>query len=180
MDSPSLKGFHSQLDCKLTYGNKNQTQLTLLQYIEFYVQKQSGTKQEWWKYNQTGLTVNIHGNQQEFKNCFQISTKSASSLPWIQAYIVSEKKKWEKNKNFLSDQILLFVIIPRAYLFYQWIIYLQLPTKRCIYKITTIPKLLFTLTLLKYSLKRVWCHIKMKPSVFSCYLGWLMTEGCYT
>ena len=46
MDSPSLKGFHSQIDCKLTYGNKNQTQLTLLQYIEFYVQKQSGTKQE--------------------------------------------------------------------------------------------------------------------------------------
>ena len=25
MDIPSSKGFHAQLDCKLTYGNKNQT-----------------------------------------------------------------------------------------------------------------------------------------------------------
>ena len=28
MDSPSFERFHAQLDCKLTYGNKNQTQLT--------------------------------------------------------------------------------------------------------------------------------------------------------
>ena len=27
-DSPSYSGFHAQLDYKLTYGNKNQTQLT--------------------------------------------------------------------------------------------------------------------------------------------------------
>ena len=26
--SPSYSGFHTQLDCKLTYGNKNQTQLS--------------------------------------------------------------------------------------------------------------------------------------------------------
>ena len=32
MDSPSFNGFHAQLDCKSTYGNKNQTQLTLVQY----------------------------------------------------------------------------------------------------------------------------------------------------
>ena len=25
MDSPSLVGFHSQWDCELSYGNKNQT-----------------------------------------------------------------------------------------------------------------------------------------------------------
>ena len=30
MNTPSFKGFHAQLDCKLTYGNKNQTQLTLV------------------------------------------------------------------------------------------------------------------------------------------------------
>ena len=30
MDSPSFEGFHSQLDCKLTNGNKNQTELTLV------------------------------------------------------------------------------------------------------------------------------------------------------
>ena len=30
MDSPSFEGFHAQLDCKLTNGNKNQTQLTLV------------------------------------------------------------------------------------------------------------------------------------------------------
>ena len=29
-DSPSYLGFHAQLDCKLTYGNKNRTQLTLV------------------------------------------------------------------------------------------------------------------------------------------------------
>ena len=39
MDSPSFKGFHAQLDCKLTSGNKNQTQLTLLQYIFVFKNK---------------------------------------------------------------------------------------------------------------------------------------------
>ena len=46
MDSPSFKGFHAQLDCKFTYGNKNQTQLALVQYIKFRVQKQNRKKQE--------------------------------------------------------------------------------------------------------------------------------------
>ena len=30
MDSSSFEGFHTQLDCKLTYGYKNQTQLSLV------------------------------------------------------------------------------------------------------------------------------------------------------
>ena len=30
MDSPGFEGFHAQLDCKLTDGDKNQTQLTLV------------------------------------------------------------------------------------------------------------------------------------------------------
>ena len=30
VDSSSFEGFHTQLDCKLTYGIKNQTQLTLV------------------------------------------------------------------------------------------------------------------------------------------------------
>ena len=30
MDSPRIEGFHVQLDCKLTWSNKNQTQLTLV------------------------------------------------------------------------------------------------------------------------------------------------------
>ena len=42
MDSPSFKGFQSQLDCKLIYGNRNQAQRTLLWYIKFC---QSKTKQ---------------------------------------------------------------------------------------------------------------------------------------
>ena len=46
MDSPSFKGFHAQLDCKFTYGNKNQTQLTLVQYIKFRVQKQNRKKKQ--------------------------------------------------------------------------------------------------------------------------------------
>ena len=35
MDSLNFKGFHAQLDCKLTYSKINQTQLTLIQYINF-------------------------------------------------------------------------------------------------------------------------------------------------
>ena len=46
MDSPSFKGFHAHLDCKLTNGNKNQTQLTPVYHIKFCVQKQNRTKQE--------------------------------------------------------------------------------------------------------------------------------------
>ena len=45
MDSPSFEGFHAQLDCKLTYGNQNQTQLKLVQHIKFRVQKQTKKKQ---------------------------------------------------------------------------------------------------------------------------------------
>ena len=30
MDSPSFEGYYAYLDCELTYGNKNQTQLTLV------------------------------------------------------------------------------------------------------------------------------------------------------
>ena len=45
MDSPSFKGFHTQLDCKFTYGNKNKIKLTLVQYIKFRVQKQ--TEKNW-------------------------------------------------------------------------------------------------------------------------------------
>ena len=40
-ESPSFKGFHAQLDCELTYGNRNQTQLTLVKYTKFYVQNKA-------------------------------------------------------------------------------------------------------------------------------------------
>ena len=30
MDSPSFEGFHAQLDCKMTKGNKNQKQIALV------------------------------------------------------------------------------------------------------------------------------------------------------
>ena len=49
-DSPSFKGFHAQFNCKVTYGNKNQAQLTMLYYVKFRVQKQSRNYE---KYNQT-------------------------------------------------------------------------------------------------------------------------------
>ena len=41
MGSPNIEGFQAQIDCKLTYGNKNQTQLTLVQHIQFHVQKKN-------------------------------------------------------------------------------------------------------------------------------------------
>ena len=56
-DSPSYSGFHAQLDCKLTYGNKNRTQLTLVQYIKFLAYKQNRNDE---KYSQIGITVKIH------------------------------------------------------------------------------------------------------------------------
>ena len=45
MDSPSFEGFWAHLDCKLTYGNRNQTQLTLVYSIYSSVQKQNRKKQ---------------------------------------------------------------------------------------------------------------------------------------
>ena len=62
MDSPSFEGFHAQLDCKLTYGNQNQTQLKLVQHIKFRVQKQKKKNRDDEKYSQTGITVKIHSN----------------------------------------------------------------------------------------------------------------------
>ena len=59
MDSPNFEGFHAQLDCKFTYGNKNQTQLTLVQYIYSFVyrkkkiQKETVKNSNDEKYNQT-------------------------------------------------------------------------------------------------------------------------------
>ena len=67
IDSPSLKGFHAQLDCKLTYGNKNQTKLTLVYHLKFCVQKQ----------NKTGMMTNI--------------TKLAYLLKFILIMTVSER-----------------------------------------------------------------------------------------
>ena len=46
MDSLSFESFHAQLDCKFTYGNKNQTQLTLVQYIQFRVQEKKYRKKQ--------------------------------------------------------------------------------------------------------------------------------------
>ena len=61
--------------------------------------------------------------------------------------IRSIKSTW--SIYFLSEQILLFVITLHAYLFFQWIIYWKQPTKCCVYKITTIPKLLFYINIFK-------------------------------
>ena len=61
MDSPSFQGFHAQLDCKLTDGNKNQTQLTLVLFIKFeFKNKTEQNRND--KYSQTGITVKIHTN----------------------------------------------------------------------------------------------------------------------
>ena len=62
MDSLSFKGFHTELNCKLMYSNKNQTQLTPVQSLKFHFQKQNSTEQNNEKYNQTGITVKICTN----------------------------------------------------------------------------------------------------------------------
>ena len=60
MDSPRFEGIHAQLDCKLSYGNKNQTQLTLVQNI--VLKSKSEQNRNYEKYSQTGTTVKIHTN----------------------------------------------------------------------------------------------------------------------
>ena len=62
MDSPSFKGFHAQLDCQLTYGNKNQTQLILVLYISFVFKNKTEQNRNDDKYNHTGTTVKIRTN----------------------------------------------------------------------------------------------------------------------
>ena len=54
MDSPSFEGFHAQLNCKFTYGNKNITQLTLEQFTQFRIKKQNRAKQD-----KTGMMKNM-------------------------------------------------------------------------------------------------------------------------
>ena len=54
MDSPSFEGFHAQLNCKLTYGNKNITQLTLEWFTQFRIEKQNRAKQD-----KTGMMKNM-------------------------------------------------------------------------------------------------------------------------
>ena len=60
MDSPSFEGFHAQLNCKFTYGNKNITQLTLKQFTQFRIKKQNRAKQD-----KTGMMKNMAN----WRNC---------------------------------------------------------------------------------------------------------------
>ena len=69
---------------------------------------------------------------------------------------------------------MLFVIIRHAYLFFQWIIYWKQATKCCIYKITTILKLVFTLVLVKYSLNSLMSYQDEALCLF--LLPWLVND----
>ena len=60
-----FEGFHTQLDCKLTYGNKNQAQLALA----FRVQNKTEHNRNDEKYSQTGKTVKIHTNHDGIDVC---------------------------------------------------------------------------------------------------------------
>ena len=60
MDSPSFEGFHAQLNCKFTYGNKNITQLTLEQFTQFRIKKKNRAKQD-----KTGMMKNMAN----WRNC---------------------------------------------------------------------------------------------------------------
>ena len=62
MDSSSFEGFHAQFDCKLTNGNKNQTQLTLVQYIKFELKNKTEQNRNDKKCSQSGITVITHTN----------------------------------------------------------------------------------------------------------------------
>ena len=79
MNSPRFEGFHAQLDCKLTYGNKNQTQLTLVQYIKFRFQRQNKQNKNDEKYSQIGFTVKMHTNHDGVRETAIVLTSVAAS-----------------------------------------------------------------------------------------------------
>ena len=90
--SPSYSGFHTQLDCKLTYGNKNQTQLTLVQYIKFLAYKQNRNDE---KYSEIGITVKIHTTHDD------VRLQEAEDGRRCQM-IGSGKKKWGETRDVVQ------------------------------------------------------------------------------
>ena len=106
MDSPSFNGFHAQLDWKLTYGNENQTHLTLLQYISFVFKNKTGQSRNDEKYNQTGITVKIHTNHDGVRATAIMLRSIATSLSWSSQWSKPQKVhrlpfQW-KNKSLLQ------------------------------------------------------------------------------
>ena len=76
MGSPRFEGIHAQLDCKLSYGNKNQTQLTLVYNI--VLKSKSEQNRNYEKYSQTGITVKIHINHavsERLRSCGSLCKK---------------------------------------------------------------------------------------------------------
>ena len=94
MDSPNIKDFQAQLDCKLTYGTKNQTQLTLVQHIySFMFKKKIQNQTRWWeKYSQTGITIKMHTNHDGVEAIMlrSIAASSSSRSPFIALKKASE------------------------------------------------------------------------------------------
>ena len=56
MDIPSFEGFHTELDCKLTCGNKNHS-CSIYRFV-FKNKTEQNRNDE--KYSQTGITVKTH------------------------------------------------------------------------------------------------------------------------
>ena len=92
MDSLSLEGFHTQLDCKLTYGNKKQTHAanTLILY-KVLCSKQNRTNRNDEKYSQTGTTVIIHTNH-EGARATAIMLRSIAAGPSWRSPVITVKK----------------------------------------------------------------------------------------
>ena len=62
MDCPSFDGFHAQLGCKLTCGNKNQIQLSLVQLIQFLFKNKTEKNRNDEKYRQNDIAIKIQNN----------------------------------------------------------------------------------------------------------------------
>ena len=76
------------------YGNKNQTQLTVLYYIEFCVQNKTEQNRNDEKYSQTGTTVKFHTNHEGARGT-AIMLRSIAAGPSRRSSVIVVKKASE-------------------------------------------------------------------------------------
>ena len=100
MDNLSIEGFHTQLDCKLAYSNKNQTQQTLVQHnVLCSKTKQSNAEQNKndEKYSQTGIIVKIHTNHDGVSNCDHVEIHHSYLI-----IVISSHHSKDSLRNYIS------------------------------------------------------------------------------
>ena len=82
MDSPGSEGFHAQLDCKLTDGDKksNTANSCIVSIVSCSKAKEKIRNYE--KYSQTGVTVKIHTNYDGIESTTIMLSSNTASSSW--------------------------------------------------------------------------------------------------